>query len=212
MQKCSASIRYFHYLYGVRLYRVHRQYLAVNSKRAANKRIFSIPALSKEDTQRMFHLRPTLPTGNFRQNEPLVFCHYPLEMVIFGSLRPLSSEMAASDFRASSIQLPQVPKSKKDDEIRKTSAPKTKRAKEGIIRRLMTCCKVIVVVVVCETLSLRLSEFHEKSLVALEPWHWPDSLFTDTVVITDTALTPAPCPCLRAQSHHGARTYHSLFI
>lgn len=35
-------------------------------------------------------------------------------------------------------------------------------------------------------------KWHEKSLVALEPWHWPDSLFTDTVVITDTALTPAP--------------------
>ncbi|KYN28230.1 hypothetical protein ALC57_02290 [Trachymyrmex cornetzi] len=138
-------------------------YLAVNSERAANKRIFSIPALSKEDTQRTFHLRPTLPIGNFRQNEPLVFCHYPLEMVIFGSLRSLSSEVVASDFRASSIQLPQVPKSKKDGEIRKTSTPKTKRAKEvGIMRRLMACCKIIVVVVVCQTLSLRLSEFIRK--------------------------------------------------
>ncbi|EGI59221.1 hypothetical protein G5I_12648 [Acromyrmex echinatior] len=138
-------------------------YLAVNSERAANKRIFSIPALSKEDTQRTFHLRPTLPINNFRQNEPLVFCHYLLEMVIFGSLQPLSSEVAASDFRASSIQLSQVPKSKKDGEIRKTSIPKTKRTKEvGIMRRLMTCYKIIVVVVVCETLSLRLSEFIRK--------------------------------------------------
>lgn len=41
-------------------------------------------------------------------------------------------------------------------------------------------------------------KLQEKSLVALEPWHWPDSLFADTVVITDTALTPAPCPCLGA--------------
>ncbi|TGZ52781.1 Uncharacterized protein DBV15_07566 [Temnothorax longispinosus] len=59
--------------------------------------------LSKEDTStNAFPLRlgPTLPIGSFRQNEPLVFCHYPLEVVIFGSLRPPSSEVAASDFRA----------------------------------------------------------------------------------------------------------------
>lgn len=56
-------------------------------------------APSKEATQRTFPLRPTLPIGSFRQNEPLVFCHYLLEVVIFGSLRPPSSEVAASDFR-----------------------------------------------------------------------------------------------------------------
>ncbi|KYM92199.1 hypothetical protein ALC53_01262 [Atta colombica] len=142
--------------------RLRRDHHTVNSERATNKRIFSIPALSKENTQRTFHLKPTLPISNFRQNEPLVFCHYPLEVVIFGSLQSLSSEVAASDFRDSSIQLPQVPKSKKDGEIRKTSIPKTKRAKEVGIYRLMMCCKVIVVVVVCETLSLRLSEFIRK--------------------------------------------------
>lgn len=49
----------------------------------------------------------------------------------------------------------------------------------------------------------------EKSLIALEPW--PDSLFADMVVITDTALTPAPCPCLKAWSHHGARTAACLY-
>lgn len=48
----------------------------------------------------MFPLRPTLLIGSFRQSEPLVFCHYSLEVVIFGSLRSRSSEVAASDFRA----------------------------------------------------------------------------------------------------------------
>lgn len=32
------------------------------------------------------------------------------------------------------------------------------------------------------------------------------------MVITDTALTPAPCPRLKARSHHSATTYRSLFI
>ena len=92
-------------IYDIKLYRIHKQYHTVNSERATNKRIFSIPALSKENTQRTFHLKPTLPISNFRQNEPLVFCHYPLEMVIFESLQSLSSEVAASDFRDSSIQV-----------------------------------------------------------------------------------------------------------
>ncbi|KYN07924.1 Putative odorant receptor 49a [Cyphomyrmex costatus] len=116
--------------------------ISYRSERAVNKRIFSILVLSKEDTQRTFPflVRPALPISNFRQNEPLVFCHYPLEVVIFRSLRSLSSEVAASDFRAFSIQLPQVTKSKKDGEIRKTSTLKTKRAEEiKIIRRLMAC-------------------------------------------------------------------------
>lgn len=46
----------------------------------------------------------------------------------------------------------------------------------------------------------------------LNPGTGQGSLFANTVVITDTALTPASCPHLRARSHHGATTYRSLFI
>lgn len=46
----------------------------------------------------------------------------------------------------------------------------------------------------------------------LNPGIGQGSLFANTVVITDTALTPASCPHLRARSHHGATTYRSLFI
>ncbi|TGZ49936.1 Uncharacterized protein DBV15_07176 [Temnothorax longispinosus] len=92
--------------------------------------------LSKEDTStNAFPLRlgPTLPIGSFRQNEPLVFCHYPLEVVIFGSLRPPSSEVAASDFRAPRYSSHEFP-SRKDVEIRITSTSKERERSRNRVR------------------------------------------------------------------------------
>lgn len=72
----------------------------IPEKVAGKESSHSLLLRAKKILDERFPLRPTLPIGSFRQNEPLVFCHYPLEVVIFGSLRPPSGEVAASDFRA----------------------------------------------------------------------------------------------------------------